>query len=101
MTILRSTLLGSCVAFSLWNGWGLQGRSQPLLADVASTLVHLERAICLQQWQQAIDITGELIASPAVSTAYRQELLSFRRQLQTWRTSPAPPQFQAGSGRRQ
>ncbi|MEO0352632.1 MAG: hypothetical protein AAF282_21530 [Cyanobacteria bacterium P01_A01_bin.15] len=99
MTLLRSALLGSCVAFSLWNGWGLQSKSQPLLADVAPTLVQLDRAICLQQWQQAIDITGGLIASPAVSTAYRQELLDFRRQLQTWRMNPAQPRSQASCDR--
>ncbi|MEM9978829.1 MAG: hypothetical protein AAF808_14480 [Cyanobacteria bacterium P01_D01_bin.2] len=99
MTILRSALLGSCVAFSLWNGWGLQSKSQPLLADVAPTLVQLDRAICLQQWQQAIDITGGLIASPAISTAYRQELLNFRRQLQTWRLGPSSPRSQASCDR--
>lgn len=67
--------------------------------QVSDGLAWLDRAVCLQRWDQAIDITSELIASPHVSTTYRQELLSFRRQLQTWRVSPMPPTSQASCDR--
>ncbi|MEM7065280.1 MAG: hypothetical protein AAF572_19230 [Cyanobacteria bacterium P01_B01_bin.77] len=62
-------------------------------------LAQLDRAVCLQQWEQAIDIISMLIASPSVSTTYRQELLKFRRQLQTWQVTPVPPTTQASCDR--
>ena len=59
----------------------------------------MDRAICLQQWGQAIGLTSELIASPEISAVYRQNLLDFRRQLQIWQTSSALPSAQASCDR--
>ena len=103
MATLRSACLSFSavlsVAVSLWNGWGLQAYGQPVHDDVSKGLAQLDRAICLQQWEQAIDITSGLIASSRVSSDYRQTLLSFRQQLQTWRMSPTPPSSQASCDR--
>ncbi|MEM7793583.1 MAG: hypothetical protein AAF579_03905 [Cyanobacteria bacterium P01_C01_bin.118] len=68
-----------------------QARAQLFADDVADGLSRLDRAVCLQQWSQAIAITSELITSSNVSSEYRQELLNFRRQLQVWQVSPLPP----------
>ncbi|MBE9068767.1 hypothetical protein IQ260_19155 [Leptolyngbya cf. ectocarpi LEGE 11479] len=102
MAILRSHGLGFSVGFavliSLCNGGAL--RAQALSHQVhQATLAQLDRAVCLQQWGQAIDITSRLIASPDVSMTYRQELLRFRRQLQTWQITPVPPITQASCDR--
>lgn len=99
MAILRSHCLSFSVGFSvllsLCNGGAL--RAQGLSHQV--TLNQLDRAVCLQQWGQAIDITSRLIASPDISTTYRQELLRFRRQLQSWQVTPVPPTTQASCDR--
>ena len=80
----------------------MQVHGQSLSSNgVAEGLAKLDRAICFQQWQQAIAITSGLIASPHVSSTYRQELLSFRRQLQGWQTSAVPPNTQASCDRTQ
>ncbi|MEO0430665.1 MAG: hypothetical protein AAF151_03130 [Cyanobacteria bacterium J06656_5] len=80
-------------------GWGLRAYGQSLPPGVADSLGQLDRAICLQQWARAIDITSGLMASSHVSTGYRQELLGFRRQLQQWQTSSLPPTVQASCDR--
>ncbi|MBT9311888.1 hypothetical protein IXB28_06695 [Leptothoe kymatousa TAU-MAC 1615] len=102
MTMLRSGFLGSSVALSLLWGLALGAFSQELPSShrsVADSLARLDRAICLQAWDQAIGITGELIASPDVSSGYRQELLVFRRQLQTWQLSAMSPTTQTSCDR--
>lgn len=97
--MIRFNCLGFSVGFSvliaLCNGGPLRAQawSQPM------ALAQLDRAVCLQQWGQAIDITSRLIASPEVSATYRQELLSFRRQLQTWQVTPVPLTTQASCDR--
>lgn len=97
--MIRFNHLGLSVSFalliSLGNGEALQ--AQAVTQQIG--LTQLDRAVCLQQWGQAIDITSRLIASPDVSTTYRQELLRFRRQLQTWQVAPVPPTTQASCDR--
>lgn len=69
---------------------GLSGKSQVYgqvsqassYRQVVDELARLDRALCLQAWEQAIDITSGLMASTHISSTYRQELLLFRRQLQ-------------------
>ncbi|MBT9316425.1 hypothetical protein [Leptothoe spongobia] len=99
MGMFRSTCLslplGFAVIFSLFS----EVRAQAFAPDVAASLSQLDLAICLQQWGEAIDITSGLIASPDVSSAYRQELLSFRRQLQSWQVGPVFPDAQASCDR--
>ncbi len=87
--------IGLAIAFSLWAGAGLQAYGQSSDNAVTDGLAKLDRAICLQQWQQAIDIISGLIASSNVSSNYRQELLNFRRQLQAWQISSMPPNVQS------
>lgn len=91
--------MGLAITFSFWIGGELRVYGQLSDNNVTEGLGRLERAICLQQWQQAIDITSGLIASSSVSSAYRQELLSFRRQLQAWQISSMPPNTQASCDR--
>lgn len=99
MAVLRSAFLMFSVAVSLWIGGGLRAYSQSLPGDVSDGLTQLDRAICLRQWERAIDITSGLMASTNVSAAYRQELLSFRQRLQAWRISPTPPTVEASCDR--
>ncbi|MEL6935108.1 MAG: T9SS type A sorting domain-containing protein [Cyanobacteria bacterium J06607_17] len=95
--MFRSVCLGVSMVCSL--GWGLRAYGQSLPQGVADSLEQLDRAICLRQWDRAIDITSGLIASSDVSTGYRQELLGFRRQLQLWQTSSLSPTVQASCDR--
>lgn len=93
--------MGLTVVLSLWSGVRGKAYGQPFPTDISEGLARLDRAICLQQWEQAIGITSGLMAADNVSPAYRQELLSFRRQLQTWRIDPAPLSTQASCDRTQ
>ena len=99
MDIFRSTCLRLSLGF--WVGFSMfsQAQAQSFAHDVADGLSRLDRAVCLQQWPQAIAITSELIASSNISSEYRQELLSFRRQLQVWQVSPLPPTSQSSCDR--
>ncbi len=102
MAILRSTCLsfsmGLTVVLFSWSG-GEQAYAQSLPINVSEDLARLDRAICLEQWEQAISITSELIAAANVSPTYRHDLLSFRRQLQTWRVNQTPVSTQASCDR--
>ncbi len=91
--------MGLTVVLSSWGGVGGQAYGQSLPINVSEDLARLDRAICLEQWEHAIRITSELIAAADVSPAYRQELLNFRRQLQTWRVNPTPPSTQVSCDR--
>ncbi|MGD1948121.1 MAG: hypothetical protein ACFB14_00540 [Leptolyngbyaceae cyanobacterium] len=94
-TFLRFSAVLSVVV-SLWNGGDLQAAVHD---DVATGLSQLDYAVCHQQWEQAIAVTSGLIASPHISSDYRQTLLGFRQQLQTWRVSAMPPSSQASCDR--
>ncbi|NEZ57271.1 hypothetical protein [Adonisia turfae] len=84
------------MAIALSGGWAYGQSSH---RDLVEELAQLDRAICLQQWDQAINITSRLIASASVSSSYRQELLSFRHQLQAWRISETTPIVQVNCDR--
>lgn len=90
---LGFSLLLSC----LWCGWGHNAQAQPTRLD--DSLTRLNRAVCLEQWNEAIALASGVIALPEISSIYRQEMLSFRRQLQTWRVSPVSPIMQANCDR--
>ncbi|MEM9806107.1 MAG: hypothetical protein AAF959_12575 [Cyanobacteria bacterium P01_D01_bin.56] len=98
-----SMRLGFALASSLVFGGGLQAYGQVTptspYRQVVDGLMRLERAICLQTWGEAIDITSELMASPDVSPAYRQELLMFRRQIQHWQLNSVTPTTQTSCDR--
>ncbi|MEL6129340.1 MAG: hypothetical protein AAFR30_05445, partial [Cyanobacteria bacterium J06628_4] len=40
----------------------------------------LREAICLQDWYEAIELSGQLITSPVITPDYRQTLLGLRHQ---------------------
>ncbi len=101
MGMFRSTCLGLSVVFSLLGGWTLRAHGQLLSHQITEGLAQLDRAICLQQWEEAIDITSGLMASSEISSDYRQELLGFRRQLQVWQASALTPQTQSSCDRTQ
>lgn len=46
-------------------------------------------AVCLNEWEEAIQLTGPLIASPEISAADRENLMEFRQQLVTFRDNNA------------
>ena len=84
------------VVVSLWNGGNVRASVHD---DVAAGLSQLDYAVCHQQWEQAIAVTSRLMASPHISSDYRQALLGFRQQLQTWRVSETLPSSQASCDR--
>lgn len=53
-------------------------------------------AVCLNEWEEAIRLTGPLIASPEISVADRENLLEFRQQLATFRDNDAVVSHVAG-----
>ncbi|MEA5465302.1 hypothetical protein [Leptothoe sp. PORK10 BA2] len=101
MGMFCSPGLGLAMVFSLVGGWTMGAYGQSLPHTIDDDLAQLERAICLGQWQEAIDITSGLMASEEVSPDYRQELLGVRRQLQVWQTSSLPPQASSSCDRTQ
>ena len=42
----------------------------------------IQFAVCLNEWDRAIDLTGALIASPQISPEQRAEIVTARHQLQ-------------------
>ncbi len=56
--------------------------AQAQTAQIPSDLlVRLDEAVCFNQWDDAIELTGAILARPDVSAAYRLSLLSFREEL--------------------
>jgi hypothetical protein len=55
---------------------------EPVNADISVKRVESElaQAICAQDWQQAADKASVLIASPEISAAYRQSLVTWRHR---------------------
>lgn len=51
---------------------------------VATLQRQLKTAVCQNDWPTAIDWAGAMIASPALTAADRNDLVSFRQQLQTY-----------------
>ena len=49
----------------------------------------LQLAICLNEWEYALDVISPLIASSGISAAYREDLVRFRYQLQDLSESAA------------
>ena len=49
------------------------------------TVFDLDQAICANDWREAIDITGMLIANDMTSSTQRTSLLALRRQLENYR----------------
>jgi len=49
----------------------------------------LHSAICRNDWDQALAVIQPLIGSPDISPNYRQQLVRFRYQLETWHASQA------------
>jgi hypothetical protein len=58
--------------------------AQEPLETIAQLQTALDRAVCFNQWDQAIEITGVLIGSSMISSDYRSELMGFRRQLEAF-----------------
>jgi hypothetical protein len=73
--------------------------SQPLASaaptatatDQSITQLHaaLQAAVCRNDWDSALIVINPLIGSPNIRPAYREQLVSFRSQLQDWRAAQA------------
>lgn len=59
-----------------------QSRPPVLPADQLQT--RLDRAVCLNDWGQAITLISQLIASSDIPPSYRSQLVDYRYQLQSW-----------------
>ncbi|MEO0533033.1 MAG: hypothetical protein AAF215_04115 [Cyanobacteria bacterium P01_A01_bin.123] len=51
-------------------------------------------ALCLNEWDLAMDLTSQLMATEGVNSVYRTELVRFRGQIQTWAFQNEPIRFQ-------
>lgn len=49
----------------------------------------LQGSVCSNDWNEALRVIGPLMGSPSISSQYRSNLVTFRRQLETWRASSA------------
>jgi hypothetical protein len=73
----------------------LLGGSAPAAANngdlnvVYGLLNELDRAICFNQWDQALALTDALIATDSITDAYRLELMTFRQELMSHQTNRA------------
>jgi len=47
----------------------------------------LQGSVCSNDWNEALRVIGPLMGSPSISNQYRSNLVTFRRQLETWRAS--------------
>ncbi|MEL6223577.1 MAG: hypothetical protein AAFR31_13160 [Cyanobacteria bacterium J06627_8] len=50
---------------------------------------NLQTAVCLSEWDEALSIIGPMIGSSEISADYREELIRYRRQIQTWKDTQA------------
>lgn len=55
---------------------------------------NIETALCFNEWDLAMDLTSQLMATEGVNSAYRTELVRFRGQIQTWALHSEPIRFQ-------
>ena len=58
-------------------------------ATVQQHYANLQRAVCQNDWDGAIATINPMIGSPSIGSSYRQQLVSFRAQLQDWRAGNA------------
>lgn len=66
----------------------LISKAQSVQSITVTTLrSQLQDAVCLNQWNQAIELTGRLMGSVEITAEYRSQLLAFRRQLEGYRSS--------------
>ncbi|MEO1589939.1 MAG: hypothetical protein AAFU71_01470 [Cyanobacteria bacterium J06632_22] len=81
-TITGAALLG---AQPSWAQMANSSPTQNLIAQATSTtqtlFTQLDEAVCLNQWDDAIALTGVLLALPDISPNYRVTLLGFREEL--------------------
>jgi hypothetical protein len=64
-----------------------KGKVQAQTLDNLQTSLQL--AVCFNDWEQAVRLTGVLIASTDITSAYRNELVTFRHQLEALRAEAA------------
>jgi hypothetical protein len=72
------------VASTLWMSSPLALLAQPIERSPESLFTDLQLALCLDDFDTAIALTGALMAHPDVTSAYRADLVALRHQLQTY-----------------
>lgn len=77
----------------------------PQVQSVATLQLDLHTAICAQKWDEAIQLTNLLIGSDEVQPAYREQLVTLRYSLTTYRNNrtvfssmPGCPSIATGTG---
>jgi hypothetical protein len=58
----------------------------------------MQRAVCQNDWQTALEAIAPLIGSPSITAISRQQLASFRHQLEDWRAVGAAINIPSCSG---
>jgi hypothetical protein len=77
-----------CASVALLTAASL-GTATSALAQSESALQRsIEVAICVGDWDRAVEHTGTLMALPQTSPSQRETLVAFRQQLETWRDDP-------------
>jgi hypothetical protein len=62
-------------------------RSQTQDVSVQQLYNVLQGAVCRNDWNGALAVINPMLGSPDISSAYRQQLLRFRYQLEDWRAA--------------
>lgn len=70
-------------------GWSQTARAygSTSLVNAQDLYASLQEAVCRNDWDGAIATIGPLIASPEVTSTYREDLIRFRHQLEQYRAS--------------
>jgi hypothetical protein len=65
--------------------WGSAATAQTV--NISHLQTNLQAAVCLNDWPGALRAIAPLIGSPGITSAYRQDLIQFRHQLEGWRAA--------------
>jgi hypothetical protein len=63
------------------------GSATAQTVNISHLQTNLQAAVCVNDWPGALRAIAPLIGSPGISSAYRQELVQFRHQLEDWRAA--------------
>jgi hypothetical protein len=67
----------------------MQAQAQSRTSSIDALRNDLQTAVCLNNWDEALSIIGPMIGSSEITSDYRNQLIQYRRQIQTWRASQA------------
>lgn len=84
MRILKALLLTLPIVLGLWGGHAQAQRSDRPIDELYNDL---RAAVCMNDWDAALEIMNPMIDSPDITSSYREALIAFRQQIEGWRSS--------------